>query len=74
MGKGAALLGLILIIVGLLPILNTLFLATYIDLSMILSYFNLGLYSLDLAGYFFTEVMLILVGLGAVLLIIGIVK
>ncbi len=74
MGKGAALLGLILIIVGLLPILNTMFLATYIDLSMILSYFNLGLYSIDLAGYLFTEVMLILVGLGVVLLIIGAVK
>ncbi|MHA1908809.1 MAG: hypothetical protein ACW98Y_16025 [Candidatus Thorarchaeota archaeon] len=71
MGKGAAILGLILIIVGLLPILNTLILATYIDLSMILTYFDFGIYSLPLAGYVFTEVMLILVGLGVVLLLIG---
>lgn len=74
MGKGAALLGLILIIVGLLPILNTLILGAYIDLSMILSYFNQGIYSIDLAGYLFTEVMLILVGLGVVLLLVGALK
>ena len=74
MGKGAALLGLILIIVGLLPILNTMFLSAYIDLSMILSYFNQGIYSIDLAGYLFTEVMLILVGLGVVLLLVGALK
>lgn len=74
MGKGAALLGLILIIVGLLPILNTLILGAYIDLSMILAYFDFGLFSLPLAGYVFTEVMLILIGLGVVLLIIGAVK
>ena len=74
MGKGAALLGLILIIVGLLPILNTMFLSAYIDLSMILSYFNQGIYSIDLAGYLFTEVMLALVGIGVVLLLIGALK
>ncbi len=74
MGKGAALLGLILIIVGLLPILNTLILSAYIDLSMILSYFNQGIYSIDLAGYLFTEVMLALVGIGVVLLLIGALK
>lgn len=71
MGKGAAILGLILIIVGLLPILDALILGTYIDLSMILGYFNQGIFSIDLAGYFFTEVMLILVGVGVVLLLIG---
>lgn len=74
MGKGAALLGLILIILGLLPILNTMFLAAYIDLSMILTYFDLGIYSLALAGYVFTEVMLILTVLGVLLLIIGAVR
>ena len=70
MGKGAALLGLILIIVGLLPILAT-FLVGIVDLSMITGYFDLGIYSLDLAGYLFTEVMLVLVGVGVLLLIIG---
>ncbi len=70
MGKGAALLGLILIIVGLLPILAT-FLVGIVDLSMITGYMDLGLYSLNLAGYLFTEVMLILVGVGVLLLIIG---
>ena len=71
MGKGAALLGLILIILGVLPILNTMFLAAYIDLSMILAYFDFGIYSLPLAGFVFTEVMLILLGLGVVLLLVG---
>jgi len=71
MGKGAALLGLILIILGILPILNTMFLAAYVDLSMILQYFNLGIYSLDLAGYLFTEVMLILLVGGVIVLIAG---
>ncbi|MHA2424708.1 MAG: hypothetical protein ACXAEF_07960 [Candidatus Thorarchaeota archaeon] len=71
MGKGSAILGLILIILGLLPILNTMFLATLVDLSMILTYFNLGIYSLDLAGYLFTEVMLILLIGGIIVLIAG---
>ena len=66
MGKGLALFGLILIIVGILPLFMPM-----IGLGAYVSYFNLGLYSLDLAGYLFTELMLILVGLGVVLLIVG---
>ena len=50
MGKGAALLGLILIIAGLLPILNALILGTYVDLCMILAYFDFCIFSLPLAG------------------------
>jgi hypothetical protein len=73
MGKGAAILGLILIIVGLLPILAT-FLTGIVDLSMILGYFDQGIYSIPLAGYVFTEVMLALIGIGVLLLIIGAVK
>ena len=73
MGKGAALLGLILIIVGLLPILAT-YLTGIVDLSMILGYFDLGIFSIPLAGFVFTEVMLILIVLGVLLLIIGAVK
>ncbi|MBN2230189.1 MAG: hypothetical protein JW779_11435 [Candidatus Thorarchaeota archaeon] len=73
MGKGVALLGLILIIVGLLPIIAT-FLVGIVDLSMILTYFNQGIYSINLAGYLFTEVMLALLGVGVLLLIIGAVK
>ena len=71
MGKGLALLGLILIIVGILPILMPLI---GFGLGEFAAYFDLGLYSLDLAGFIFTEVMLILVGLGVVLLIVGAVK
>ncbi|TFG08784.1 hypothetical protein EU538_06520 [Candidatus Thorarchaeota archaeon] len=73
MGKGLAILGLLLIIAGLLPIWAT-FLTAYVDLSMILVYFDQGIYSLDLAGYTFTEVMLGLTGLGVILLIVGAVK
>lgn len=72
MGKGAALLGLILIIVGLLPII-----ATYIpsvDLSMITQYMNQNIYSISLGGFLFTEVMLALIIIGVLLLIYGAVK
>jgi hypothetical protein len=71
MGKGLALLGLILIIVGILPILMPLI---GFSLGEFAAYFDFNIYSLDLAGYIFTEVMLILVGLGVVMLIIGAVK
>ena len=73
MGKGAAILGLILLIVGLLPIIAT-FLVGIVDLSMILGYFDQGIYSIALAGYVFTEVMLALIIIGVLLLIIGAVK
>ena len=69
MGKGMALLGLILIIFGLLPIIFQLIGFSY---PMITDLFNmLNLYSIELAGYIFTEIMLILIVLGVLLLIIG---
>jgi hypothetical protein len=67
MGKGLAIVGLLLIVLGILPIL----LEILNMLPEIAAYFDLGFYSLPLAGYVFTEVMLILLGLGVVLLIIG---
>ena len=66
MGKGLALFGLILIILGILPLFMPM-----IGLGAFAGYFDLGFYSLDLAGYVFSELMLILVGLGVVLLIVG---
>ena len=69
MGKGMALLGLILIIIGLLPIIFQLIGFSY---PMITDLFTmLNLYSIELAGYVFTEIMLILIVLGVLLLIIG---
>lgn len=68
MGKGLALLGLILIIVGFLPIIFTLigFFTEFIDY-----FFILGLYELTLGTFVFSELMLILIGLGVILLIVG---
>ena len=66
MGKGLALFGLILIIVGILPIILPL-----IGFETYLSYFFLGFYSIELAGYVFSELLLIFLGLGVVLLIVG---
>jgi hypothetical protein len=69
MGKGIAILGLLLIIVGILPlILPMIGYATYA------AYFDLGIYTLPIAGYDFTELMLILLGLGVILLIVGALK
>jgi hypothetical protein len=69
MGKGMALLGLILIIVGLLPIIFQLIGFSY---PMITDLFTmLNLYSIELAGYVFTEIMLILIVLGVLILIVG---
>jgi hypothetical protein len=69
MGKGLALFGLILIIVGILPLFMPM-----IGLGTYVGYFNLGFYSIMLAGYEFTELMLILIVLGVLLLIVGAVK
>jgi len=70
MGKGLALFGLILIIIGILPLLMPMIgLGAYVDY-----FFILGLYQLDLAGYIFSELMLILIVLGVLLLIVGAVK
>jgi len=67
MGKGLALFGLILIIVGILPLFMPM-----IGLGAYVSYFHmLGLYSIELGGFLFSELMLILLGLGVVLLIVG---
>jgi len=72
MGKGLAIFGLLLIIVGILPLIFPM-----IGLDAYVAYFSLGYYiptihyELVLAGYEFTELMLILLGLGVVLLIIG---
>ncbi len=77
MGKGAAILGLLLIIVGLLPLWASFvmpYLVGIFDLNILLVYFDQGIFSLPLAGYVFTEVMLALVGIGALLLIVGAVK
>jgi hypothetical protein len=70
MGKGLALFGLILIIIGILPLLMPMIgLGAYVDY-----FFILGLFELDLAGYIFSELMLILIILGVLLLIVGAVR
>lgn len=68
MGKGLALFGLILIIIGILPLFMPMIgLGLYIDY-----FFILNIYTLDLGGALvFSELMLILIGLGVVLLIVG---
>ncbi|MFW9967673.1 MAG: hypothetical protein ACFFEA_11015, partial [Candidatus Thorarchaeota archaeon] len=72
MGKGMALLGLILIIVGLLPIIFELAGGLLPEISAF--FYMLGLFELDLAGFIFSEIMLILLVLGVLLLIIGAVR
>ncbi len=70
MNKILALLGIILIVIGLWPvwIVYVDFLATYGAMLW------LGLYQLTLMGYLFSELMLVMLGLGVILLIIGIIK
>jgi hypothetical protein len=69
MGKGLAILGLLLIIVGIIPLILPM-----VGYASYASYFFLGYYELDLAGYAFSELMLILLGLGFILLVIGALK
>ena len=70
MGKGLALFGLILIIIGILPLFMPMIgLGAFVDY-----FFILGLYEITLAGFLFSELMLILIGLGVVLLIVGAVR
>ena len=71
MGKGLALFGLILIIIGILPLFMPM-----IGLGQFVEYFFiLGFYELALTAEFvFSELMLILLGLGVVLLIVGAVR
>jgi hypothetical protein len=68
MGKGAAILGLILIIIGILPILLPM-----INLAEYVAYFpTFGLIEpIAFGGFEFTDFMLILIGVGIILLIIG---
>jgi len=70
MGKGLALFGLILIIIGILPLFMPM-----IGIGQYASYFFLGYYEFALTvDYVFSELMLILIGLGGVLLIVGAVR
>ncbi|MBE0527202.1 hypothetical protein E4H12_14740 [Candidatus Thorarchaeota archaeon] len=69
MGKALAILGLLLMIVGILPLILPM-----IGYGAYASYFFLGIYSLDLAGYLFSELMLILLIVGFLMLIIGALK
>ncbi len=70
MNKILALLGIILIVIGLWPvwIVYVEFLATYTAMLY------LGMYQLPLMGYIFSELMLGMLGLGVILLIIGAIK
>ncbi len=70
MNKILAILGIILIVIGLWPVWIGYvdFLATYGVMLW------LGLYQLPLMGYIFSELMLVMLGLGVILLIIGIIK
>ncbi len=73
MGKGLVILGIILIVVGLLPIIATV--AAIAALDQILPYFTmLGIYQTVIAGYVFTETMLALIGLGVILFLVGLFK
>lgn len=70
MNKGLVILGLILIIVGIVPIILPL-----VGLAQIAAYFYiLGFYSLSLGGFVFSELMLGLIIVGVILLIVGAVK
>lgn len=66
MKKGVVILGLILLIVGFLPIILEL-----TGFGMYALYFYLGFYTLPLAGFMFSELMLILIILGLILIIVG---
>jgi len=70
MNKILALLGIILIIIGLWPvwIVYVDFLATFTPMLY------LGMYQLTLMDYIFTALMLVMLGLGVILLIIGAIK
>ena len=70
MNKILALLGIILIVIGLWPVW-----IAYVDfLATFTPMLYLGLYELPLMGYNFTELMLSMLGLGVILLIIGAIK
>lgn len=66
MSKGIAILGLLLIIAGFIPLILPL-----VGYGQYAAFFYLGYYEINLAGYLFSEVMLALIGLGFILLIVG---
>ncbi len=66
MRKGILILGLILLIVGLLPIILEI-----IGYGIYAAYFYLGFFTIMVAGFAFSELMLILIVLGVILLIVG---
>lgn len=66
MGKGLAIFGLLLIIVGVLPLILPM-----IGYGAYAAYFFLGYYTLNVAGYLLSELMLILIGVGFLFLVIG---
>lgn len=66
MRKGILILGIILLIVGFLPIILEL-----LNYGLYAAYFYLGFYTLILAGFTFSELMLILIILGVILIIVG---
>lgn len=66
MRKGILILGLILLIVGFVPIILEL-----LGYGIYAAYFYLGFYTLNLAGFVFSELMLILIIVGVILLIAG---
>jgi len=69
MGKALAILGLLLIIVGILPIILPM-----VGFAQYAAYFYLGYYSLMVGTYELSELMLILIGVGFLFLIIGALK
>lgn len=67
MRKGILILGLILLIVGFLPIILQL-----VGFGIYADYFYiLGIYTLHVAGFDFSELMLILIIVGLILIIVG---
>jgi len=69
MGKAVAILGLLLMIAGFIPLILPM-----VGLPQYAAYFYLGIFEYTLLGYTFSEVMIALIGLGLILLIIGAVK
>ena len=65
MGKALALLGLVMMILGVLPLILPLLGSTFG------SSFFLGIYSLEILGYMFSELMLILLIVGFLFLVVG---
>ena len=72
MGKGLAIFGLLLIIVGILPIIFPMIgLDAYVAYFSLSNYISGFSYSLMVGTFEFTELMLILIGVGFLFLVIG---